>query len=106
MDMRQFFKKIREVEDVIKIPEVILVSNQTDDGGKAGVKNEVKRSVAARMIAEGKARLATEDETKEFHQAAAEAFKLGQDAVNSGKVQLAVLTDSEMKAIKSALKSK
>ena len=106
MDMRQFFQKIKEIEDLINLAEVILVSNKTDDGGKAGVKNEVKRSQAARMIAEGKARLATEDETKNFHECAAEAFKAGQDAMNSGKVQLAVLTDSEMKAIKSALKTK
>ena len=106
MDLRQFYKKIKEFEDGIKTKEVIVVSNETPDGGKAGVKSEAKRSLAARMLAEGRIRLATEEEALRFHQEKEDAYKRGQDLLNSGKVQLAVLTESELKAIKSALKSK
>ena len=106
MSMRQFFEKIKEIEAGIKSAEVIVVSNETSDGGKAGVKSEVKRSVAARMIVEGRARLATDEEAQVMRQEVEAVYKRGLEVLNSGKVQLAVLTDSDMKAIKSALKSR
>ena len=106
MNMRQFYEKIKEIEDGIKSAEVIVVSNATPDGGKAGVKNEVKRSVAARMIVEGIARLATEEEAQLMRQEVEAAYKRGQEVLNAGKVQVAVLSDLEMKAIKSVLKSR
>jgi hypothetical protein len=106
MNMRQFYEKIKEIEDGIKSVEVIVVSNATCDGGKAGIKSEVKRSVAARMVTEGRARLATAEEAQVMRQEVEAAYKRGQEVLNSGKVQLAVLSDSEMKAIKSVLKSR
>lgn len=106
MDLRQFYQKIMTFEESIKSDEVVVVSNETPDGGKAGVKSEVKRSHAARMLAEGRVRLATEEESQLFHQEKAEAYKRGQEILSSGKVQLALLTESEMKVIKSAFKNK
>ena len=106
MDMRQFYKKLRQFEEGIKSEEVIVVSNETPDGGKAGVKSEVKRSVAARMLAEGRVCLATEEEAQLYHQEKEAAYKHGQEVLNSGKLQLAVLTEPELKAIKNALKGK
>ena len=106
MDLRQFYRKIKEFEEGIKSEEVIVVSNETSDGGKAGVKSELKRPIAARMLAEGRVRLATEAEAQLFHHEKEDAYKRGQDILSSSKIQLAVLTESEMKAIKSALKGK
>ena len=106
MNMRQFYQKIKDVEDSITSAEVVIVSNETPDGGKAGVKNEVKRLVAARMVAEGRARVATNEEILVYRQELQEGYQRGLEAVNSAKVQLAVLSDSEMKSIRSALKSK
>ena len=100
MNMRQFYQKIKEVEGSILTAELVIVSNDTPDGGKAGVKSEVKRSVASRMIAEGHARIATEEETQTFRRETEEGFQRGQEAIHSAKVQLAVLSDAEMKAIK------
>ena len=106
MDMRQFYQKIKEVEESIQTAEVVIVSNTTPDGGKAGVKSEVKRSVAARMVAEGHAHLAAKGEVALFHKEKEECYRRAQDAIRSARVQLTVLSDSEMKAIKSVLKSK
>ncbi len=106
MDMRQFYQKIKEFELGIKSEEVIVVSTETPDGGKAGVKSEVTRASAARMLAEGRARIATAEEAQSFHQEKEAAYKRWQDILNSAKVQLTVLTDSEMKAIKGALRNK
>ena len=106
MDLRQFYQKIKALEAGIKSEEVVVVSNETPDGGKAGVISEVKRSHAARMMTEGKVRQATEEEAQHFHLEKESVFKRAQEMISSRKVQLAVLTESEMKAIKSALKSR
>lgn len=106
MEMRQFYQKIKELEAEIASEEVIVVSNATEDGGKPGVKSEVKRSVAARMLAEGRVRLGTVEEAQVFQEEKEEAYRRAQEAVSSSRVQLAVLTEAEMKAIKSALKAK
>lgn len=66
MDLRQYFRKIREVEATINAPHIFVTSLETADGGKAGVVTEVAREIAARMIAEGRAVLATEAEKQRF----------------------------------------
>jgi hypothetical protein len=64
MDLRQFYRKIRGVEASIPEPYPLVTSLGTADGGKEGLVAEVPRFNAARMIVEGKARLATDDEKK------------------------------------------
>lgn len=66
MDLRALYRKIRQEEERIAEPHVIVVSEQTPDGGKAGVKTEVTRSAAARLIVEGRAKLATPEEAAEY----------------------------------------
>jgi hypothetical protein len=66
MDLRMFYQKMRNIEREISAPHVVVVSAETPDGGKAGVKTEVRRELAAKLIAEGRARLATPEETDEF----------------------------------------
>jgi len=66
MDLRQYYRQIREIEAQIKDEFPVIVSEATEDGGRAHVLTEVSRAVAARLIAEGKARLAGEGETAAF----------------------------------------
>jgi len=106
MEMRQFYKKIKELEEGIKSEEVIVVSNETPDGGIPGIKTEVKRSLAARMLAEGKVRLGTDEEAQLYQMEKEACYKRAQELISSSRVQLAVLTEAEMKAIKSTLKSR
>ncbi len=47
MDLRVYYQKIRKFEAEIPEPFVVLVSRETPDGGKAGVKTDVPRSLAA-----------------------------------------------------------
>jgi hypothetical protein len=42
------------MEKSIEAPFVIVVSRKTRNGGRRGVKTEVSRAVAARMIVDGK----------------------------------------------------
>jgi hypothetical protein len=64
MDLRHYFRKIREVEASIREEYTLMVSLATEDGGKAGIFTEVPRYHAARTIVEGTARLATPEEAK------------------------------------------
>ena len=57
MDLRFYFNKIREISSSIPADFVSVISLETSDGGRAGVVSEVSRRDAARLIAEGRARL-------------------------------------------------
>jgi hypothetical protein len=67
MDLRVFYQKIRILEQEIGDPHVVVVSLETPDGGKPGVKTEVSRENASRMIVEGRARLATKSEVEDYY---------------------------------------
>ena len=67
MDLRVYYKKIREVESTLTEPYIVVVSLATQDGGKADVFTEASRQVAAKHIAEGRARVATVEEAADFH---------------------------------------
>ena len=58
MDLRSYYRKLREVEATIPDEHVVLVSLATPEGGKAGVRTEAPKAIAAKLIAEGRARLA------------------------------------------------
>lgn len=57
MDLRDYYRKIREKEQEIAEPFVTVVSRKTSDGGRQGRKTIVPRAVAAKMIVDGKAEL-------------------------------------------------
>ncbi len=66
MDLKQYFRKIREIEATISTPHTFVTSLETSDGGKGGIVTEVAREMAAKMIAEGRAMLSTEAERDAF----------------------------------------
>ena len=67
MDLRVYYRKLREVESALSGSFIVLVSVATPDGGKAGVLTETTRHVAAKQIADGRARVATEEEAATYH---------------------------------------
>ncbi|MEO8100794.1 MAG: hypothetical protein ABI811_24065 [Acidobacteriota bacterium] len=54
MDLREYYRRIREVEAGIVEPFVTVVSRKSGDGGRKGAKTVVPRAVAARFLVEGK----------------------------------------------------
>ena len=72
MGLLGYYKKIRKIEALIETMFTVVTSRATPDGGRAGVKTELPRAVAARLIADGKADLTSPEETAQF-QAEAEA---------------------------------
>ena len=100
MDLRQYYQKIREQEACFKDPYPVLVSRETGDGGKNGVLTEVTRQIAARMLVDGTAKEASEEQAREFRKQQAEGLRLAQEAVEAARVQVAVLTTEEFKRIR------
>lgn len=102
MDLRVFFQKLRKIEQEIAEPHVVVVSEETPDGGRAGQLTEVSRSNAARLILEGHAHLATAEQTTEFHAVARKALEEAQQRMIAEKVQVTVVSDADLRAMKSA----
>ncbi|MCE5306201.1 MAG: hypothetical protein LLG20_01020 [Acidobacteriales bacterium] len=103
MDLKIYYQKLRETERQIKETHPVVVSKATPDGGKEGVMTEVARHVAAGMIADGKARLATTEEAAEFRSSVAAARKAAEQAAAAGRVALSVLPAAELQMLRGAL---
>jgi hypothetical protein len=76
----------------------VLVSLATPEGGKEGVRTEAPRSVAARMIAEGRARVATVTEAAEFRDGLRAARQKHEREEAARRVQIVVMPQAEEKA--------
>ena len=103
MDLRAYYRKLREIEAKLEEDYVVIVSLETPDGGRAGVCNEVQRAVAARMMVEGKARLATREEARAYRELLAEAKRRAEEAAAASRVQVTVIPEAELKALRSVI---
>jgi hypothetical protein len=101
MDLRVFYQKIRQIEAALAADDVVVISLETPEGGKAGVPSEVRKAVAAKTIVEGRARLATAEEAREFRERTAEAVRAAEQLAAAGKVQVTVISDADLRALKS-----
>ena len=100
MDLQAYYKKIRATEESLKDPSVVLVSLETPDGGREGVRTEVPRRIAATMIVEGGARLATPDEERDFQEQKAEAKRQADQLAAASRMQFAVISPNELRKLK------
>jgi hypothetical protein len=66
MDVKAYYQKIREVENQLPAGDVVIVSLDTPDGGRAGRAMEAGRRLAAKMMVDGRARVATPEEAEVF----------------------------------------
>ena len=96
MDIRMYFQKIREMEDSIEAPYVVVISLDTGDGGRAGVPTEVTRQAAARLVVEGRVRLATPEETHDYYSGVTAAQERA-DHASLTRLRLALLADDDLR---------
>lgn len=68
MDLKAYYAKIRETEQLLDGEHIVVVSMATSEGGKAGVRTEVSRAIAAKLITEGRARVASDEEALDFYE--------------------------------------
>ena len=104
MDLILYYNKIRGEEKVITEEFPVIVSNETGDGGKAGHLTEVPKSVAARMIVQGLARLAPPEAVQAFRAAQATAVRSVEELAAAGRVQLSVMPTADFERLKNAAK--
>jgi len=103
MDLREYYRKIREIEQTIDGPCAIIASLATPDGGRAGVLSEVARNVAARMVADSKAALATSAEAARYRQERQdEAARISGERLTS-RLQSALLSEAEIRRFREGL---
>lgn len=105
MDLKQYFRKMREIESSISEPFPLIVSLETPDGGKAGMLTEVSRFNAAKMIIEGRGRLATENEKAAYVEQQAALRRAAEKAELAKRVQVAILADPDLNASVSGKKN-
>ena len=95
MDLKAYFKKIREVEASIHEAFVVVASLDTSDGGKGGTFTEASRVLAARMIAEGRGRLASEEESAAFRESHIEARREAEALSAAQRMQVTLVHPSD-----------
>ena len=104
MDLILYYSKIRGEEKAITEEFPVIVSNETGDGGKAGHLTEVPKSVAARMIVQGLARLAPAEAAQAFRAEQAAAVRIVEELAAAGRVQLSVMPTADFERLKNAAK--
>lgn len=106
MDLKLYYQKVRDAALQIEEPFPVVVSRETADGGKDGVLTEVAQGLAAKMVVEGSARVATAAEAEEFRQRHADERLALEQAAAAAKVQLAVLSSDDLNKLKGKRQSK
>lgn len=104
MDLRQYFQKIKTIEATIPWENAVVVSLETPDGGRPGQLSEVSRAIAAKLLVQGKARLASEDEADGFVTSIQEAKRVADELAMRDRVQLSVLNSSDVDLLRNVLK--
>ena len=105
MDLRLYYQKIRQLEAAIVDEFPIVVSKDTGDGGKSGVKTEVPRHIAAKLVVEGHAEVATLEIAREFRAVMAESKRMIEQAAQAERVQLTVLSTADFNRMKTPARS-
>ena len=96
MNLTSYYQKIHEFESSIVAPFVVLVSHATDDGGKEGLLTEVPKAVAARMLAEGRGRLASEEVARDFQDKKAEAKRAADTEATANRMQVTLVPTADL----------
>jgi hypothetical protein len=97
MDLKQYFKKIKDTEATVDEPYPLVVSLETPDGGKPGAIIEVSRREAARAIVEGRAVMASEEQKKSYFEQGAARRKSAEKVELSRRLQIAIVSDSDLR---------
>lgn len=105
MDLRAYYRKIRDLEATLEEKDVVITSLATPDGGLDGIQTEVARRVACQLVIEGKARLATPEESAAYRKAAREAQRTAEANEEGKRLQIRILSEQDLQNLRQAMKS-
>ncbi len=104
MNLRTYFQKIHELEHQISGDHTVVVSHETPDGGKPGVKTEVPKRLAAKMVVDGVARLAEPQEAEAFRTAQVKAAEEARQQAAAANIQFHVVPSAEFQTARRSKK--
>jgi hypothetical protein len=104
MDLRGYYRKIRELEATIAEDFPIVRSLASEDGGRSGKLTEVPRAVAARMVIDGSAEIASAEEARDFRQQVEEARKAEQQRRQASQIQFTILSEAELQGLQRSVR--
>ncbi|MGB7758881.1 MAG: hypothetical protein WBL61_03575 [Bryobacteraceae bacterium] len=102
MDLRLYYQKIRDTQAKIADPFPVVESCETPDGGTAGRLTEVTAALAAKLIVDGAARLASEGDAAAYREARTKAKQAADEALAAARVQMTFLPVAEWNKIQDA----
>jgi hypothetical protein len=102
MDLRGYYRKVREIEASIDEEFPVIKSLATEDGGNAGQLTEVTRAIAARMVNDGIAVMAPPDEVREFRRLAEEARQQEEQRRRAAEIQFTILSEADLRTLQGA----
>jgi len=105
MDLRAYYQRVRSIEESLCDENVVVVSKETPDGGKAGVYSEVPRKIAARMVANGWAEIAPAEGAADFRHQVIEAKQAADALAEASRMQLTVVPTRELSQLRNRVKS-
>ena len=97
MDVKQYYRKIQEIESSLQDPWPIVVSVETADGGKPGKLTEVSRTIAAKMLVEQRAVLADAEQKRQYFEDLEAAQKAVEKAELAKRLQVAIVSEADLK---------
>src|SRR5437764_10984463 len=95
---------MRTIEATIPGDHAVVVSSETSDGGVPGQFSEVSRELAAKLVVQGKARLADEDEAEQFRSEVRAAKQVADELAMRARVQVNLLPETDLELLRSALR--
>ena len=99
MDLKRYYRKIREIESGLEDEFPVVKSLATANGGRSGHMTEVVRPVAARMLAEGLAELATDEETQDYRKQVESAQQAEEERREAAKIQFTILSEGDLRGL-------
>jgi hypothetical protein len=91
MDLKIYYQKIREQRAAITDEFPIVISTETQDGGRRGTMTEVTRDLAAKLLVDGTAQLASLEDAAAYRERQKKERKAAEDERAASKVQLTVV---------------
>ena len=99
MDLRAYYRKLREIEQGLDGEFVVVKSRATPDGGVAGRLTEVSRAVAAKMLADGTAEATSRQEAEAHRKRLGEEKQREDKKRTSTQIQFTVLSEEDLRTL-------
>lgn len=99
MDVKGYYRRLREKEAELPDGDLVVVSEATADGGQEGVVSVVPKQIACRLLVEGRARLASAEEKLRFEREERAAREAWQKVQEAQRIHVQVMNGLQQAAI-------